>query len=48
MDGAHIDKWFFHPQGFYMGYSTNPDKSEKIPVDPVSFSKELLSFVTKK
>ena len=48
MDGAHIDRWFFHPQGFYMGYSTDPDKNEKIPVDPVSFSKELLSFVTKK
>lgn len=45
MDGNHIDKWFFHPQGFYCGYSIDPDKNEKIPVDPIAFSNELLSFV---
>ena len=45
MDKEHINRWFFHPQGFYVGYSTDPDKNEDIPVDPLVFSREILSFV---
>ncbi len=47
LDSANTDKWFFHPQGFYLGYSIDPDKKEKVPVDSIVFSKELLSFVKK-
>ncbi len=42
------DRWFFHPQGFYIGYSINPDNKEEIPVNPELFSRELLEFVKKK
>jgi hypothetical protein len=45
MDKEHIGRWFFHPQGFYLGYSTDPDRNEKLSVDPIIFSRELLSFV---
>ncbi len=45
MPGSNPDRWFFHPQGFYIGYSINPDSNERIPVDPLEFSRELLSFV---
>ncbi|MEM0135945.1 MAG: hypothetical protein QXU18_12105 [Thermoplasmatales archaeon] len=43
-----VDKWFFHPQGFYLGYSTDPEKREEIPVDPKIFSEKLLEFVRSK
>jgi hypothetical protein len=46
--GNNIEKWFFHPQGFYLGYSIDPDRPVDLPVDPVTFSKELLSFVSGK
>lgn len=45
MNRDHFDHWFFHPQGFYCGYSTDPEKEEKVPVDPIVFSKELAAFV---
>ena len=47
IDSKGIGKWFFHPLGFYLGYSTDPSKNEKVPVDPIFFSKELLSFAKK-
>ncbi|MCL4447688.1 MAG: hypothetical protein M1556_08045 [Candidatus Thermoplasmatota archaeon] len=47
-DSKGIGRWFFHPQGFYLSYSADPNKNENVTVDPVFFSKELLSFVTKK
>ncbi|MGC8562334.1 MAG: hypothetical protein ACP5UZ_04965 [Thermoplasmata archaeon] len=48
ISSSGLDRWFFHPQGFYIGYSINPDNREEIPVDPEVFSKELLEFVKKK
>ncbi len=48
LDKKHLDKWFFHPQGFYLGYATDPDKNERVPVDPITFSRDLFSFVNGK
>lgn len=45
LDPDGFERWFFHPQGFYVGYSIDPGKKERVPVDPLIFSKELLSFI---
>jgi hypothetical protein len=43
----NFGRWFFHPQGFYFGYSTSPEKREKIPVDAKVLSAKLVEFLHK-
>lgn len=40
-----IDKWFFHPQGFYFGYSMDPESPEPIPIETKKLSEELKRFL---
>ncbi len=39
-----LERWFFHPQGFYFGYSIDPDKPVDPPVDLKKLSEELYKF----
>ncbi|MEM0128513.1 MAG: hypothetical protein QXO03_05485 [Thermoplasmatales archaeon] len=48
LDRDHFDKWFIHPQGFYIGYSIDPESSEAIPLDPVLLAKNIALFVAEK
>lgn len=41
-----MEKWFFHPQGFYFGYSMDPDHPVGIPVDPKKLAEELYAFIS--
>lgn len=43
--GEGFERWFFHPQGFYFGYSMDPKKEKNEPIDPQLLSKNLLKFL---
>ncbi|MGC8645786.1 MAG: hypothetical protein ACP5UO_05980 [Thermoplasmata archaeon] len=45
LDEEHFERWFIHPQGFYIGYSMDPSKEEGPPLDPIVLAKNLSSFV---
>lgn len=40
-----ISRWFFHPIGFYFGYSPEPGKREERQIDPVVLGKLLEDFL---
>lgn len=42
---TNIDKWFFHPIGFYFGYSPPPGTVELPPIDPARLGHLLYEFL---
>ncbi len=41
----NIDRWFFHPIGFYFGYSPSPGTVENPPINPVRLGELLYEFL---
>jgi len=45
LDKKNFERWFIHPQGFFIGYSIDPNSGEQLPVDPVILGRSLYSFI---
>ncbi|MEM4379433.1 MAG: hypothetical protein QXL01_01925 [Thermoplasmatales archaeon] len=48
IDKDHFDRWFIHPQGFYIGYSIDPESHEPLPIDPVFLARKIEEFLSNK